>query len=368
MDAKIVSTRSDTFPGDTLLLLIVRAACLAALAYWTFFLLRPFLSIILWSIVFTVALYPLYVTFSTLLGGRQKIAAAAITLVSLLIIFGPGTWLALNLADNLRLLIQRLGDGSLTAPAPPIAVKGWPLIGNRIYDIWKLASVSLKDLVEEIAPQLKPVGSRLLVAAGSIGLNIVKFTTAIIISGFLFVPGKSFVLGTKRLLTHVVTSRGEEFMDIAGATVRNVSRGVIGIASLQALLAGVGFLVGGVPAAGLLTFGVLILGIIQIGPSIVILPVIVWYWLTKDTTPALLFTIYMVPVNLIDNVMRPLIMSHGLHTPMPIIFIGLIGGTIGHGLIGLFIGPIVLAIVWQLLVAWTGEENGENSPQAVNAA
>jgi predicted PurR-regulated permease PerM len=199
----------------------------------------------------------------------------------------------------------------------------------------------------------------LLRMAGSTGVNILKFALAIIISGFLFIPGKSLVLGTKDLLCKVATRRGEEFVDIAGATIRNIARGVIGVAFLQALLSGVGFLVAGFPNAGLLSFLVLLLGIIQIGPTIVIAPAIIWYWLTRDTASAVIFTVYMIPVSLLDNVLRPLVMAHGLNLPMPLIFIGLIGGTIVHGLIGLFIGPVVLAIMWQLLAAWISDTDAD---------
>ena len=147
----------------------------------------------------------------------------------------------------------------------------------------------------------------------------------------------------------------EEFVDLAGATIRNVSRGIIGIAMLQALLAGVGLLFAGVPAAGLFSLLVLVLGIIQIGPSVVLLPLIVWSWFVMDTTTAVLFTLYMVPVNLLDNVLRPLL-ANGLSTPMPVILIGVLGGTLVHGVIGLFVGPIVLSIGWQLLVVWTRDQ------------
>ena len=314
--------------------------------------------------MFSVALYPVYEYLSTIFRGRRKVAATAITLAGLLITFGPATWLGISLAENIRLLLQHLGDSSSAVPPPPDTVRNWPLIGERLYEIWKLASISIKDLVEQLAPQLKPVGGRMLAAAGNSGLNLVKFVLAIIISGFLFVPGRSLVLEIKTLVSHISTRQGGEFVDIAGATIRNISRGVIGIAFLQALLAGIGFLVAGLPAAGLLSFLVLILGIIQIGPAIVLLPVLIWYWLTKDTGPAVLFTIYMIPVSLMDNVLRPLVMAHGLNTPIPVIFIGLIGGTIAHGLIGLFVGPVVLAIMWQVLVAWMRDKRDEALPLA----
>src|SRR5205814_964306 len=160
----------------------------------------------------------------------------------------------------------------------------------------------------------------------------------------------------KNLLCHVAGTRGDEFVDLAGATIRNISRGIIGIAILQALLAGIGLLFAGVPAAGLFSFLVLLLGIIQIGPSVVLIPLIIWSWFTMDTKMAVLFTLYMVPVNLLDNILRPLVMAKGLGVPMPVILIGVIGGTLVHGVIGLFVGPIVLTIAWQLMVVWTRNE------------
>ena len=153
----------------------------------------------------------------------------------------------------------------------------------------------------------------------------------------------------------VAAGRGEKFVRIAGATIRAVSRGVIGISALQAFLAGLGVLAVGIPGASLITSAVLILGIIQIGPSIILIPLIIWSWTAMDTKTALLFTVYMIPVSLLDNVLRPLVMGRGLDAPMLIILIGVIGGTISYGITGLFLGPIVLAVVWELFVAWIRE-------------
>jgi len=144
-------------------------------------------------------------------------------------------------------------------------------------------------------------------------------------------------------------------VQIAGATIRAVARGVIGVAALQAFLIGIGLVTAGVPGASLLTLASLVLGIIQIGPTLVILPVIIWAWTAMDTTTALLVTPYMIPVNLIDNVLRPLVMGRGLDTPIIVILIGVIGGTISLGLTGLFLGPIILAVIWELLMAWIRE-------------
>ncbi len=228
----------------------------------------------------------------------------------------------------------------------------WPLIGEGAYEIWNVASSNLGVAFAKVAPQLKPLAGSLLIMAGSAGAGMLKFIGAVIISGFLFVPGPSLVGTIKTFSGRIDSKRGEVFVQLAGATIRNVSRGVIGISLLQALLAGIGLMAAGVPNAGLITFAVLLLGIIQIGPTVILVPVIVWSWIVMDTMTALAFTAYMLPVNLLDNVLRPIVLARGMTTPMPVIFLGIIGGTIVHGLIGVFIGPIVLAVAWELLVAW----------------
>jgi predicted PurR-regulated permease PerM len=338
--------------NEELVVFIIRIVCLGLLGYWSLILIRPFLTIIIWSIIVTVALYPIFEWLSTKLYCHRALAAVAITVFTFFVMLGPVTWLALSLAETVRMLLTRFGDGSLAIPPPSEAIQAWPLIGEKIYEKWQLASSNLQALVIEAAPYLKPLGTSLLNAAGSVGINLLKFTIALVISGFLFIPGPSLIHSMKNVLGRVAAGRGEEFVDLAGATIRNISRGIIGIAILQALLAGIGLLFAGVPAAGLFSFFVLLLGIVQIGPSVILVPLIIWSWFAMDTTVAILFTLYMVPVNLLDNILRPLV-AKGLGTPMPVILIGVLGGTLVHGMIGLFVGPIVLSVAWQLLVVWT---------------
>ena len=333
----------------------IRLGVLALLLYWSWVLVRPFISIGIWSVVLTVALYPVFEWTSFRLGGRRRIAAALITILSLLIIIGPATWLALGLVDSLRMVSERLDFSTLTIPPPSKSVKEWPLIGNPIYQFWDLASTNLRAALGKIMPQLKPLGSSLLRIGADTGLGIIKFLASIIVAGFLFSPAPMLVDAIKKFSHRLNSERGEEFVNQAGATIRAVSRGVIGVSALQALLAGIGLMVAGVPHASLITFAVLIFAIVQIGPSIILIPVIIWSWTVMETTSALLFTMYMVPVNLLDNFLRPVVMGRGLKTPMLVILIGVIGGTLAYGFIGLFLGPIVLAVMWELFVAWISE-------------
>jgi predicted PurR-regulated permease PerM len=343
----------------------IRLAALGLLLYWTIILVRPFLTIMLWSVVLAVALYPVFDWIAVRLGGRRSLAAAIVTAAGVLIILGPAAWIGLGLMEGARFLSDRLGSGALSVPEPPEAVRHWPLIGEQAYRLWSLASTNLKEAFDEIAPYLKPYGSTLVGAAAGAGTGLIKFLVSVIVAGFLFSPGPSFVSAVKAFSRHLESNRGEAFVDLAGATIRSVSRGVIGVSLLQAFAAGIGLWLAGVPGASLITFAVLIFGIIQIGPSLILIPVIVWSWFTMETMTAVIFTAYMVPVNLLDNILRPIVMGRGLATPMPVIFIGVIGGTLVHGLIGLFIGPIVLAVAWELLRAWLRDVRSGVTERAV---
>src|SRR5262249_7645352 len=178
--------------------------------------------------------------------------------------------------------------------------------------------------------------------------------------------GPKLVDVLKKASRRVAGARGNEFVDLAGSTIRKVARGVIGIAILQAGLAGVGMSVVHIPLASLLTFLPLVLGILQILPSIVLIPVIIWSWTAMESAWALLFTAYMVPVCIVDNILRPLIMGRGLASPMPVVFAGLIGGVLLHGMIGVFIGPIILSVAWVLLTAWIAGVEPESQAMRVS--
>lgn len=338
--------------------LAIRLAVLGLLLYLAFILVRPFITIAVWSVILAVALYPSYERIVRLVGGRRKLAAALLTLISLLVLIGPVAWLVLGLIDSIRGVTEQADLSTFAVPAPPETVKTWPLIGETIYQFWDLASTNLQAAWAKIAPQLKSIGSTLLATAAEAGMGTLNFLVGIVVAGFLFAPAPALSDTVNRFSRRLASDRGENFVDIAVATTRAVARGVIGVSVLQALLIGIGLVVAGIPAASLITSIALIFGILQIGPTLVVLPVIIWVWMTRDTTVALLFTAYMVPVNLVDNLLRPLLMGRGLDTPVIVILVGLIGGTLSLGLTGLFLGPIILAVIWELLVAWIREREG----------
>ena len=352
--------------GDEIIQLAVRLGLLAFLVYWSFVLVRPFIPILVWSMVLTVALYPPYDWLSVHLGDRPKLAAATITVVILAIIIGPVTWLGFGLVDGLQDFAGQLGAGTLAIPSPPEGVKDWPIVGAQIYSLWDHASTNLRAALRELAPHLKPLAGPVLAFAGSAGFGTLKFVAAVAISGFLFHYGPRLVAAIRRIQARLVTQRSQDFVALAGLTIRTVAQGVIGVAVLQALLAGIGLKLAGVPHAGVLAFAVLILAILQIGSAVVLIPVIIWIWATKDFAVALPLTIYLLVVGLADNILKPMLMGRGLNTPMLVIFIGVLGGMLAHGILGLFVGPIILAVTWELIMAWIREERAEAASPGVD--
>ena len=328
----------------------IRFGFIALLGYWSFRVIAPFLTIGLWSAILVVALYPVFDWLTRWWNPRA--AAALITVLGLLIVLGPLTWLGLGMIGGVSSLVSDIDTGHLAFPLPPESVKEWPIFGERLHQLWQLAATNIKGALAEVAPMLKPAGGKLLEFAQGALFGLIELLVAIVIAGFLFTRGPSLVEVLGAFLNRVLSHRGNELVQLTGATIRNVSRGVVGIALLQSLLAGAGFLAAGIPAAGVLAFVALLLSIVQIGPAILFLPMIVWSWTAMDTTHALLFTAYMIPVGLIDNVLRPVLMARGLTTPMPVIIIGVIGGTIAFGIVGLFFGPIVSSVAWTVMVGW----------------
>jgi predicted PurR-regulated permease PerM len=352
--------------GEEVIQLAIRLGLLAFLIYWSFVLVQPFIPILAWAIVLAVALYPPYSWLSKHLGDRPKLTAAIMTGISLAIVIGPATWLGLGLIESLRNFASQLAAGTLDLPSPPQNVKNWPIVGPQLFALWDQASTNLGTALSEVAPHLKPLAGPVFAFAGSAGVGTLKFIASVVLAGFLFPYGPGLVATTRRIQARLLLQRNEDFVALAGATIRSVSQGVIGIAALQSLLVGVGLKLAGLHYAGVLAFAVLLLGILQIGSAPVLLPLVIWIWATQDFAFALFMTVYLVVVGLADNVLKPLLMGRGLSTPMLVIFIGVLGGTLAHGIVGLFVGPIILAVAWQLMMAWIRDDQAEVVPREVD--
>ncbi|WP_441235156.1 AI-2E family transporter [Bradyrhizobium sp. 930_D9_N1_4] len=341
---------------DDVVQLVIRLGLLALLIIWTFLIIKPFVPILTWSAVLAVAFYPAFSWLAKCLGGRPRTAATILTLITLGIVIGPAAWLGVSAVEGIRDLAGQIGTGDLVLQAAPEQIKSWPLVGPQLHDLWNLAYTNIRAVLREITPYLKPVAGIMLSLVGSAGVGTLQFLLSLLVAGFLFPYGPQLVGAVRGFLLRVVPEQGEHFLELAGATIRAVSQGVIGVAIIQALLAGIGFKLAAIPSAGLLAVVVLLLSIVQLGGGIVLFPVVIWIWMDKDVTIALLFTMFFVVVGLLDNILKPLVMGRGLTTPTLVILVGVIGGTLAHGIIGLFIGPIILAVAWELAAAWIRTE------------
>ena len=330
----------------------IKIGVLTLLIGWCFLILKPFISPVVWGIIIAVAVYPLHGRLTAILGNRTRLAAAIITITALLLIILPGVKLASSTLDSVKILNQKLQNGSIRIPSPPSGVKEWPIIGPAVENVWRQASVNLTSTAKAYRPQLQSFGKWLLGTAVDLGVGLLFFALSIVIAGFLLSGAESGQRVARGLFVRLAGKRGAEFADDAKVTLRNVVKGILGVAIIQALLAGIGFSVAGVPAAGLWTFLCLLLAIIQIGIGPVAIPIIIFMFYQANTLTAVLLTIWLVPVLLSDNLLKPMLLGRGAPVPMPVIFLGTIGGFMSMGFLGLFVGAVILSVGYKLFGAW----------------
>jgi predicted PurR-regulated permease PerM len=341
----------------------VRIGLLAVLVAWCFQIVRPFLALVAWGLIIAVATYPIYRWLEAALGERRRLAATLFTLLMLALLIGPTLMLAGTLVEGAQELASALSAGTLSVPPPPEKIGGWPLVGAPLERIWSLASQNLQEALRQIGPEIKPLGLRALSAAANTGLGILQFVAAIIVAGILQAHAEGGSRVAYTVAGRLAGERGTQFTDLAQATVRGVARGILGVALIQSLLAGLGFLAAGLPAAGFLAFLCFLLAVVQIGPTLILVPAVIYVFYTADFTPAVLFTVWSVFVGFVDNVLKPLLLGRGAKVPMIVILVGVIGGFLDSGIIGLFVGSVVLALGYTLLVAWL-EPRTEEAPDA----
>lgn len=336
--------------------LVIRLLVLSLLGIWCFAILRPFIGIALWGVILAIALFPLFLWLKARLGGRGKLAGTILTLIGIAIIIGPVSAMATIFASNVQDFADSLAAGNLKVPPPPEEIATWPAIGQPLYQIWQQAFINLGAVLSQFKPQLEQLAKNLLFLAANTGLTLLKFLLSIVIAGLFMLNADGLIRNLNRVFLRLTPTHGLAFQKLASSTIRGVGRGIIGVSILQTLLLGIGMTVAGIPAAGLLTLLCLLLAIIQIGPGLIVLPTLIYAWITMKTLGAVLFTAWMVPAALVDNVLKPLLMARGLPVPIVVILIGVIGGTLTQGIIGLFIGPVILSLGFELLKAWINVE------------
>ncbi len=330
----------------------IRIGAIALLIALCFTILRPFISPVMWGIILAIALYPACRKLSGVLGGRAKLASAIITAVMLLCIILPSIQMVGSLVGGTKYINERIQRGEIKVPPPPDKIDKWPLIGKSLNREWHEASENLRATLARFQPQLRAMSLWLLKSAMGTAIGLVQFALSIIIAGIFMAHAKGSGDMVRDLFVRLAGERGADFADISKKTVRNVVKGILGVAIIQAMLAGTGFFVAGVPAAGLWAFLCLFLAIIQIGIFPIVIPVIIYMFYSADTLTAGLLTGWLILVSLLDNFLKPILLGRGAPVPMLVIFLGAIGGFFSMGFMGLFVGAVLLSIGFTLLQVW----------------
>jgi predicted PurR-regulated permease PerM len=332
--------------------LVIRLGALTLLIGWCALILLPFLLPITWGVIIAIALYGPYRMLTGRLGGRHSLAAVLMVLALFGAIIAPAVLLGNSLVLEVQLLFAAYQEGRLAVPAPPAKVAAWPLIGKQAHAFWLLASQNIDAALAKLQPYMKELFSWLLAAAAQFGMALLEYAFALVISGVLLATAGRSSAGAIALAERLGGARGRALVDLATATIRGVTRGILGVALVQALLAGLGLLVAEVPAAGVLTFIMLVTGVLQLGVSLIMIPATIWAFANADLPTAIALAAWTAILLPLDNVLKPLLMGRGLDVPVVVIFLGAIGGFIVHGIIGLFVGAVALVLGYELLKQW----------------
>jgi predicted PurR-regulated permease PerM len=334
----------------------IRLFILILIVAWCLMIMLPFVSIILWSLILALAMYPLHGMFARKMGGRPKLASFIIIFSILVVIILPTGLLIGSLVEEVKGLKESYDNGSLTIPPPTEKVKEWPIIGDKLYDTWFAASDNLGQFVLKYREQLVEVGSKIGKGILSAAGGVIQIVIALFIAGILLAIGGTGE-SIRKFFRKLAGNKGDEYADIILKTVANVVKGIIGVALILALLHGILFMLAGVPYAGIWTLLAFVLAVLQIPLFFITLPVIIYMFATKELMPAIIWTALLFVAGLSDNILKPILLGKGAPVPMLVIFIGVIGGFILSGFIGLFTGAIVMSIGYKLFVSWINSNN-----------
>ena len=313
----------------------------------------PFISIVVWGVVIGVGLFPTHQSLTTKLGGREKWSATILVLIGLAIVIVPVWLTAESSIHSLQSLSANVEAGTVVIPPPREGVADWPVIGKSVHELWSSAAENLESTMNTFAPQLKALGKGLAGFASGMILGALQFVLSLIIAGALLLNAESGRRTARNILSSLMGDEtGDKMTNLSILTIRSIVKGVLGIAIIQAVFAGIGLVVMDVPAAGLWAGAVLVVAIVQLPPWLVLAPIAVWVFSVAEPVPATIFAVYMLIVSLADMVLKPMLLGRGLDTPMLVILFGAIGGAMAMGIIGLFLGAVILALSYELLVAW----------------
>ena len=336
---------------------VLAVLLMAVLIGTSFWILRPFLLSVVWAMMIVVATWPLMLRVQAAL--RRRAMAVIVMSAAMLLVFVVPLLLAVQTVvanvDTIRRWMRLLATASI--PSPPEWIAKIPLVGARIAEQWtSLAAAGREDLAARVAPHLAAAAQWLAGALGSVGLLTIQFLLTVIVAVILYTRGEAARDALIRFGRRLAGERGARVVVLAGQAIRAVALGVVVTALVQTLLAGIGLAVAGVPFAGFLTGVILLLCIAQIGPLVVLVPSVIWLFANDADVAGVGLLVWTIVVGSLDNVLRPILIRKGANLPLLLIFAGVIGGLLAFGIVGLFVGPVVLAVGYTLLNEWMNEQ------------
>ena len=326
----------------------LRIGFVGLLLVLSYLILKPFLFVVMWGIIIAVGIYPIFKKFANILGNRKKLASVIITLFALAVLIIPSYFLMGSTIDGIKNLAEELEQGTFRIPPPSENIAEWPVVGKAVFDTWKLASDNLEAAIKAFEPQIKNLASNILSGVLGLGSTVLLSLVSIIIAGALLVKADSAEIAARKAFKILIGKKGEGFTELAGATIRSVVQGVLGVAIIQSVLSGIVMLIFNIPLAGLWALLVLFLAIVQLPPLLILGPIAVYGFSIMDPTSAIIFLVISIVISISDSFLKPLFLGRGVDVPTLIILFGAIGGMMLAGIIGLFVGAVILALAYKV--------------------
>ena len=331
---------------------VLRISILLLVLGWCFFIIRPFLIVVIWAIILAVALYPLYNKWVHKIGLSKKFATVLFTLLVAILLLVPSYFVLSSVFESTSLTVDQIQNNTLQIPLPDEKVKSWPLIGEKLYDEWHQVSDDFRNYAILHKDLLLEYGGGIVSGITGFLGTLIAFVVSFLIAIVFMYHADSGFRAAIALFQKLVGSDNEEIVHMSRDTIRSVVKGILLVALIQAGLAFIGFKAIGLPAAGIFTLLVLVTAIIQIPAILTMIPAILIAFSIAEPTYAIIFSIYCILVGISDNFLKPMLLGKGLKTPMIVILIGTIGGMLLHGIIGLFVGAVVLAVMYRMYEYW----------------
>jgi predicted PurR-regulated permease PerM len=331
---------------------------LGGLLVTSLWIVRPFLIAGLWAAMIAVATWPVLLRVQALFGGRRSLAAALLTIVLLLTLVIPlslGISAVVESAQDVAILAERLASWSL--PQPPAWVEAVPLVGAKVAAEWRaLAAEGPEQLAARVTPYARDIAAWLIAEIGGVGAVVVQFLLTVIFTAILYTTGETAARGVDRFAARLAGPQGQAAIRLAAQATRAVALGVVVTAIVQSALVGLGFAVAGVPFAAILTALAFVLAVAQIGPLPILIAAVIWVYSQHGGTWGTVFLAWAAICGTIDNLIRPVLIRRSANLPLLLIFVGVVGGLFAFGVVGLFVGPVMLAVSYMVLGEWVDQE------------